>query len=63
MSKMSIAERQQKRKQRALHNKIVSTFKAMGFVYYKTDHNRYRVERDVYRAERHIYIPAEGIAY
>ena len=43
MSKMSIAERQQKRKQRALHNKIVSTFKAMGFVYYKTDHKQFRL--------------------
>ena len=43
MPEMPMTERQRLRKQKALHNKILSTFTAMGFVHYKTDHKQFHL--------------------
>ena len=43
MSKLSPDDRKQRHEQRVLHNKIVSTFKALGFVYLRTEHNQFNL--------------------
>ena len=43
MPKMPVDECQKRRKQRALRKKFLSTFTAMGFVHYQTDHKQFQL--------------------
>lgn len=64
MPRLSMQERQTRREQRALRNKIVSTFKAMGFAYRKTDHRQFNLggrnmEIDAIFAYENVFIICE----
>ena len=43
MTRLSVQERQMRRMQKTLRNKIRSTFKSMGFVYRKADHRQFHL--------------------
>ena len=43
MSKLSPDERKRRHMQRVLHNKVVSTFKSLGFSYLRTDHKQFNL--------------------
>ena len=43
MPRLSLQERQERREQRALRSKIMSTFKSMGFAYRSTEHRQFNL--------------------